>query len=254
MSACPSSRVCTPCTPGASMPGRSGPDRARPGRDHEFVVRRPRLGARGRGRGRVPGAPATSISVTSVRIRRSIPRARCSSGVRAIRSSRRLDVAAHPVRDAARRERGEVAALEGDDLQLVGPFSRRACDAADMPAASPPMTTSRSAAMGAASAREGPLALIDEIVPRGARECPAAREPARVLARRSCRLASGTGELSKGSGTRRGSFRPVGATMRQWRHGQRPPTAPRTSSSSAAGSPDSPPPTGCWRRRPGDRA
>ena len=66
--------------------------------------------------------PATSISVTSVRMRTSMSRARCSSGVRATRSSRAADVAADPVRDAAGRVRREVAALEGEDLQLVRPL------------------------------------------------------------------------------------------------------------------------------------
>lgn len=86
-SACPSSSVCTPCTPGASIPGSCG----RSGRAPVAItslskpVQASVPDSRSRVRTRCPG---TSSSVTSVRIRRSMSRARCSSGVRAISSSR----------------------------------------------------------------------------------------------------------------------------------------------------------------------
>lgn len=83
----PSSRVCTPCTPCASIPGSSGRTGrapvARTSRSYDVQDSAPESTSRARTR-----FPATSSSVTSVRRRRSMPRSRCSSGVRAISWSR----------------------------------------------------------------------------------------------------------------------------------------------------------------------
>lgn len=146
-SAWPSSSVCTPCTPGASMPGSAG----RTGRapvpitSLSYPVQDEVPVSRSTARTR---RPARSISVTSVRVRRSMPRARCSSGVRAIRSSR--SATSPPTQYGMPQAEYEEKwpRSKATMLSSSGPFSLRACDAADMPAASPPMTTSRSVMPG----------------------------------------------------------------------------------------------------------
>ena len=134
----PSASRCTPYTPSASRPGTGGRVGPAAGGDDEGVVAEP------------PAAGAARPSRRS----RSISSAR--QPVRTV-DVVRLEVAgrprdqpvavghqvADPVGDPAGGEGGVGALLEDDDLQLVGVRRRRACAAADIPAASPPMTTSR---------------------------------------------------------------------------------------------------------------
>lgn len=145
--ALPSSSVCTPCTPGASIPGRPGRRGRAPVASTSLSkpvhdARPPSSSSLKRTRPR-----SRSSSVTSQRIRRSMSRARCSSAVRAISASG--PSTSPPTQYGIPQAEYEVKWLRSNAViaSSAGFRSRRACDAAAIPAASPPTMTRCSAAI-----------------------------------------------------------------------------------------------------------
>ena len=149
----PSASVCTPYTPAGRCRGAAA-GRGRAGRDHELVVPlEPRPALPTARRGRSPDRLASvSIATTSWRMRTSSPSAGAPPA-----SARRV-----PRRHARDRRRGTgcrtpsmrcAAPFEHDDLEVVDGTAPARAGRGAHPAASPPMTTSRSESRRAPGSR-----------------------------------------------------------------------------------------------------